>query len=496
MGRAWALSFSLALLCSCSYRPARFIDRPPAEKVVDDRPIAMPRRTPFVEAVHLSDVYLRRPIVDALDAERFPDARDVNSLDEVPRSSWYSPGPLDPAQFERSYAVSGRPRTPTRVEADGNGFRLVDSRGEVYALVSEPQNRPATLTSAGVIASRLTRAAGYRAAEAWVVDRAELGVRPDVGPPGRRWLAVRWPLGVDLGPTDMTRQRDDDPNDRIPHRDRRTLRALGVLAAWLDLGELGPRHLRDVYVGLPGRGHVQHFLVHLHDSLGTRALFPAAESTSAVGVVRGKPLTNLLTLGLTKPSAKAASRFESLLSFSRDGAAGYALAEPYEPVDRLLPADGYWIAKRLNSISDDVIDDAIAEAHFPEPKVARHVRAALFERRRQLIRECFSRVSPIELEGITGRQIDLRDEATLAGIAVAEQSRYQVRVLDDTGAEITPAFRVRSLIGEIRVTLPALERDYVVVRITAERAGEAAPRAFEIHLRQDDGTPRLVGARH
>ncbi|MCE7894052.1 MAG: hypothetical protein DYH12_30865, partial [Sorangiineae bacterium PRO1] len=77
-------------LGGCSYQPARFRDRPPVTDARDDRPIAIPRSNAFIEAFYLSDVFLRRPVVDALDAERFPYARDVNALDEVPRSSWFS----------------------------------------------------------------------------------------------------------------------------------------------------------------------------------------------------------------------------------------------------------------------------------------------------------------------------------------------------------------------------------------------------------------------
>ena len=37
--------------------------------------------------------------------------------------------------------------------------------------------------------------------------------------------ATRWPIGVDVGITPPLDPRDDDPNDRVSHPDRRTLRA-------------------------------------------------------------------------------------------------------------------------------------------------------------------------------------------------------------------------------------------------------------------------------
>jgi len=37
-----------------------------------------------------------------------------------------------------------------------------------------------------------------------------------------------------VGPFSYRETRSDDPNDTIPHQDRRVLRGLGVFAAWLN----------------------------------------------------------------------------------------------------------------------------------------------------------------------------------------------------------------------------------------------------------------------
>lgn len=480
------------LMAACGARPARFADRPPAKAVADDRPVPLPRRTPFVEAFHVSDVYLRRPLVDALNAERFPYAKDVNALDEVPRSSWFSPVALEPQAFVREYAAEGPPVPPLRFEQREEGWITIDSQGKTYALGGDVDSLPATTTAALVIGSRLVRALGYRTPETWLFDRDKVGLEPGKGPPGARITATRWPVGIELGPTDMTYPRLDDPNDRVSHRDRRTLRALGIVAAWLDLGELGPRRLVDVYVGRPGRGHVQHYVVGLEEALGAGRLGTPKPKISAVGTVRGRPFHNLWTLGLWRPNGGARPKAKSLLVLSPKLEPGAALAEPFEPVDRLLPSDGYWAAKQLARIPSELIASVVADARIPDPAVARHVIAALEARRRTLVAHWFGKVTPCEVEGISGRTLLLSDEERPRDAAMR---LYRVELVGDEGDALSPPFWVSGAEGEVRIELPELERDYVVVRVRRERANILS-RPMEAHLVQDDGTARLVGVRH
>jgi hypothetical protein len=441
-------------------------------------------------------VFLRRPVVDALDAERFPYARDVNALDEVPRSSWFAPLPLEPAAFMRGYAADGAPGPRARIERRGGSVLLTDARGRAYRLFGDHPGLPETDTAALLIASRLVRAVGYLTPETWLFDPAELGVERSLGPKGERWVAVRWPVGVTLGPTDMTYPRNDDPNDRIPHRDRRTLRALGVLAAWLDLRELGPSRLLDAYVGRPGRGHVKHFVVGLHDTLGAASLAPGHAHTSAVGPVQGSALKNLLTLGLARPTPRARKPERTLRVFRPELEARYELGHPYEPVDRLLPSDGHWIAKRLARIPSSLIEASVRAARFSDATLERHVIHALEARRRTLVARAFSQVTPCEVEAQSGRTLVLVDEALRFGVENAADTHYDVRFLGDDGAELSPKRAVPPTIGEVEIAIPELERRYVVVQVTAVRRGTAAPRAFEAHFVNEGNDLRLVGVRH
>ena len=58
--RTWAEWLFVVAAVGCSYRPARFHDRPPIRDAHDDRPIAIPRKSAFVEAFYLTSLHPER----------------------------------------------------------------------------------------------------------------------------------------------------------------------------------------------------------------------------------------------------------------------------------------------------------------------------------------------------------------------------------------------------------------------------------------------------
>jgi hypothetical protein len=456
----WLVALLASAAIACSHRPARFADRPAVTELGDDRPIALPKAIDWIEPVHLSELYLKRPLLELLDAERIPYARDVNALDEVPRSSFWDPPPLEPpSAFERAYA---RP-----------------ALGEIS--IEDPPHLPGTRSAAAVIASRLVRAVGYKTPELrWSSERS---------------AAALWPPGIELGPTDPIETRSDDPNDQIAHRDRRTLRALGVLAAWIDLPDLGPSHVVDVYVGAPPRGHVQHFVVGLDQALGVAALGAGGSDETAAGVVRGSLLENLYTLGLKRPKPRVASQ-RSLRALSPSVGPEFRLAHPWAPADRLLPSDGYWMAKRIARIPGPLLKQSVLAARL-DPALSRHLVDALEARRAQLIGRWLDTVTPLELVRCESDRLVLVDEAIRLRFTNDAGTRYRVAFIDDQAAAIGRAVTVRPASGQLELALPlaALARDYFVVRITGVRAGRPLPRPCEVHISTRAG-PHVVGVRH
>jgi hypothetical protein len=474
--------FALLATTACAYRPARFRDHVAITRVHDDAPIPLPSPTSHIETVFLTETYLRRPVIAALDPRRFPRALDVNAMDEVPYSSWFWPVPLSTAQFFRAYNTDGPPQPPSTV----SGRVLTDSRGKKYRLAPDPSDAPATYTAAAVIASRLLRAAGYRTPEVWLVSQG-----------GKRMSATRWPLGIELGPTEMSSTRSDDPNDRVDHRDRRSLRAMVVFAAWLDIRSLAPDRVVDAYIGTPPNGHVQHFIVGVGDALAAGSLANPEPLYRPGGKVRGNGFKNLATLGLARP-VPTRPIVKSLLALSPEGSAEFALSRPWEPVDRLLPDDGYWAAKRILRIPQSIIRESIRLADLPEEGVASHIERALEVRRQLLAKSWLARVTPCEFLALDRANLVLRDESVAWDFERASESRYVVRFFDQDGDEIAdPRYR-KGNGSELRIKIPgnALDHQYIVVSVKAVRNGIPAPRVCETHMMVKSRVPYVVGMRH
>ena len=355
----------LALVSTgCSYHPARFADRPAVTEVADDDPVAQPGRRELNWNWYLSDVYLRRSLLDALDPKRPADAGDVNAMDEVPRSSWFQPVGPELILQDPPIVDEGPPEPPLTVvpdvpRANDYGMCVIDARGIRYELRRDDKWRPEMRTSAAVIASRLIRAFGLLAPETHIVFLGPsdfVGFEPGAaasaatkaverflgdGPPsvdGRyRMSSARWPVGIDVGVSESYDVRGDDPNDVIAHRNRRTLRSLKVLGAWLRISNINPRKTRDAYVGPPGQGHLRHYLVSLEDALGAGAVVGDRREGLRTDLGGGTGF-NLITFGLWPGTDEPPTQRRLLalgnISDSVDPG-GFEASPPYAPIRSL-----------------------------------------------------------------------------------------------------------------------------------------------------------------
>lgn len=514
----------LTTALGCWHRPARFADLPPVTVVEDSAPIAVPARREYNEAIYLSDVYLRRVIVDVLDPSRYPNAGDVNSMDEVPRSSWFMPNigavPL---------TLDGEPVPPLTIlpqptRAGEGGVAISDARGLRYELRRDPADRPEMSTAAAFIASRLVRAFGLLAPEVSILnlapaDFADLDpARPNDprGEPARRFLlngppsidgryrvsATRWPMGIDVGLAPDLGVRSDDPNDAVAHQDRRTLRALKVLGAWLDIDGLGVRKTRDCYVGVPGKGHLWHFLVGLEDFLGAGSVVRPGRPGGLRTDLAGGPGLSFVSLGLWpgKDPALTQTRWPAIGAFSETvDPAAYTTPLPYAPVRRIQDADGYWAAKRIAAIPTDLVFSAIHGARISDASARAELARIILTRRTRVVRYWLSRVTPAEVQRTSDRIVVLRDMAIELGEAQVSGSHYRATALDQHGNRLTVPLEVHLSAAEFAIEMPAQiarKHERVVLRLEAERDGVPAPRPCFVHMILTEKSLRVIGVRH
>ena len=533
------LTLAVLLAASaCVYRPARFVEAPPVTHVADDEPIDMPLRLEVNDVVEFSELFVGRPVVEAMRTTRRPPPADINALDEVPVSSWFAPLEADAASFEMTYAEGGAPVPPYRVlleraPSGKDGIPVVDGLGRRFELRRDPVDRSELRTAAAAISARLVRAVGYLTPEVYISDASEgdfttapgeqhpqaivNGNEPDdpdvvrkalrknldewlesatVGKGGvYRFSATRWPPGIDVGRTPAMGLRGDDPNDRVPHEDRRTLRAIKLVGAWLGMTRFTPHELRDVYVGLPGEGHIRHYMVGMDRSLGTESIIGKRPEQK-------NEMLLLATLGFA-PDPNIPPTQRKYVAIGAIGEevdpAEYGPGLPFPPMDAFNGADAFWIAKRIAEVTEEMVLLAVRAGKVSNRTARRLLFELILARQRRVIEWGYAQTTPCDVEGVTEKGIVVLDRAVAAGHTAGKKVEYVVSYIDSAGDTSNPGAVLGPEGARFAIPLPraAFAKDgYAVVRLRAEIAGKPAPRWLEVHLKRRGPTTRLLGVRH
>lgn len=527
-----------ALFAGCARRPARFADAPPVTEIADDEPIDMPRPLEVNDVVEFSDLFVGRPLVEAMRTTRRPPPGDINAQDEVPRSRWFSPLDVEEGSFEMAYAEGGAPVPPFRVlleraPSGKGGIPVIDGLGRRFELRRDPADRQEVRTAAAAISARVVRALGYFAPEVYVTDAAEgdfsiapgethplgivSGTEPtdvelarkalskslvewlESAPPSSkgafRFSATRWPPGADVGRTPVAGTRSDDPNDRVPHENRRTLRALKVVGAWLGMTQFTPHDLRDVYTGAPGEGHLQHYVVGMDKSLGTEAIIGKRPEQK-------NEMLLLATLGFAPdPNIPPTQRrYQALGAIGEEvDPAQYGPALPFPPMDATDGADAFWIAKRIEAVSEELILHAVRAGKVSNGTARKLLFELILARQRRIVEWGYAQATPCDVEGADERGIVLIDRAVAAGFTKGKVAEYMVSYFDAAGDTSHPGAVLGPEGARFVVPLPrtVFAKDgYAVVRLRAELAGKPAPRWLEMHVKRDARGTRVIGVRH
>ncbi len=526
--RAAATIVALGILaagCGAARAP-RFRLADPVERLDDEKPIPVPRATErhgerFYFHSTVSNPHYRLPY-----GPRIRLAADVNALNETVASTFFTPRlgrrPLTPDEVGRGPG-DGPPVLPLSVyQTLGGGRRRAflarDSRGRPYYVRLDPAGHPGLESAAAALASRLLWAFGFNTPEQHVISfsrdditvgadafgaEVELALARGALPVNGRYRAgaTRIPDGVLLGPFSPSGVRSDDPNDRIPHQDRRALRSLRVLGAWINWAEIEPRHTMDVYEGPPGRGFVRHYLALLYETFGALTVGPDRDIDVDDRYLSGPDvMKSLLTLGLrVQPWERVGpTPWGDVGVYESDAFQFDHWREDsgYAPIRDSRPSDDYWAAKVLARFTPEQLRAAVAAAAFSRPEAGDYVLRTLQERQRKIVESAFARVTPLETERVEPGALVLRD-AGRAGLPARAGRRVEVRIQDTRGRNLEPPREIELREPELRVESrhlqPGSADGYLRVVVSTRGAGPDG-RAAEFHLRAaPDGRFRLVG---
>lgn len=404
----------------------------------------------------------------------------VNSIDEVPDSSWYTNRDLqamDPEAIRHGSRDHGAPQPPftvvaAKTEGVTPGFRIKDSRGLLYFVKVDPPTNPEMGSAADVVAALLLYAIGYNVPENYILTaprqafvlsktakitrasgkdhpmtKSDLDHILDAVPVERngqiRVMASLAISGKIVGPFRYQGTRPDDPNDLIPHEQRRDLRALDVIFAWLNHTDAKSGNSLDTVVGKDKAARFRHNLLDFGDSFGSDSDIAKdpRHGTEYFLPTSGEQWRRGYTLGIaTQPWERAHSPHELKAIGNFTSQAFDPLAwKPNYPNPAFLektPLDGYWAAKKVMAFTNAQIEAAAAEAQFSDPRATAYLAKILEQRRDAIGRAYFAAVLPLEDLSLRDGVLHYRDLGSAYGFW--PRRHYQAawfRFDNQTGAE-------------------------------------------------------------
>ena len=441
---------------------------------------------------------------------------NVNTLGEVPASSWYEPRhysvPMSLGALRRGPERHGPPvrYVPWRVvevkeEGDTPGMHIIDGRGKRYMLKFDPKDYPELTTGAEVVATRFFYALGYHVPEnhlvrfrrQHLVPAPESTVTPAAidavlalvprSPDGTyRAMASLFLEGEPLGPFLFHGTRPDDANDIFPHEARRELRGLRVFAAWLQHVDARSTNTLAMQVEEAGRTFVRHHLLDFGSTLGASPHGPLPPWS-------GHAYVHQYARRVRHARAGSATGDALPRAVGRIGADGFD-PEAWRPqypnpaFQRMDAHDAFWAARQVAHFSDAAIRAIVSTGQYSDPKAVDALTAALV-RRRDAIASAY-----LDLGGGLDRFRARHDTLVYQDLLIHHELRprpphrtYTWRTFDNQTARLGDVLAT-GRVDDGRIPLPASQAAFTSLRILTPGLG-----VTRVYLRRGPGGHRVVG---
>jgi hypothetical protein len=491
-------------------------------KFYDDDPIAVEPETQDASGAEEYDVDLFWDLSYNLfarpgDPRRSVRAQNINTIDEVPDSGWFTNRVLSRPLTTDDVAVgpltgpapAGGRWTIVRQKTSGAapGFVGRDEKGETWFVSFDARGYPEAASGAILVANKIFWALGY-----WQVENFLTSIRPEqvviadattFRPPSRRRrpmrqsdvddvfarahrgpdgsyraIAARSLTGTILGGFQYFGTRPDDPNDIVPHEHRRELRALKVFGAWTNLVDMKAGNTLDTVVQEQGKGVVRHYLQDVGSTFGTGANDPHDWDEGWEYLYEGARLAKrLVSFGFylqpwqTIPYDEhdAIGRFEGQAFDPRT----WRPRVPTAAFLRARPDDDFWAARRVAAFSDELIRAMVRTGAYGDPAAEKHLGDVLIARRDRIAQAYLPAVNPVvDVSLDASGALTFQNAAVQAGVAPAPKGGYAASWFrfDNATGQTTPlgqptassSNRVQAPSG-----LPAAIGDFIKVQISA-----------------------------
>ncbi|TDI74021.1 MAG: hypothetical protein E2O84_06475, partial [Bacteroidetes bacterium] len=394
------------IVLSCSHHPHVNLDGP-YWKDDDTKAIAEPsfeetniiwtsvKRTTFDQGLELMDFdrNVRKLFGNPTQA------KNTNSFDEVPNSSWFTNRHghpytrMTPEQIAAGPGITSGPDTSEiwnvfRLKSGGAtlGFWIEDSKGDQYLIKFDPSEFPEMATAAATMGSRFFYACGYNVPQEVIVYWDPKNLRIKSGATKKDGKGNRIPVTMDdinsilaqvykepdgkirslaslnvgnvKGPFMYEGTRKGDLNDWCPHQHRRDLRGLYVMGSLINHYDLKDHNSMDVYVGEDGSGYLKHYLMDFGSTFGSDGSDAKIQSKGYANTFDMRDVgASIFALGLKTwawqdigmSGYPSVGRFESEIFQPNK----FDVIQPNTAFEQMTYQDAYWGAKIVMAFSDE-----------------------------------------------------------------------------------------------------------------------------------------------
>ena len=470
-------------------------------------------------------------------------AINVNTLDEVPNSSWF-----ENRIGRRDMSIAELVRGPDRDVHFGTawtivrgknrgfhpGFRAVDRSdptGTVYQLEVDPPGHPEMASGAEVVGAAFYHAFGYHTEEVYLteIDPAALEIAPTAtirDPNGRRPFvrndlmeilknaarlpngrirvtAERFLDGDDMGRFEYHGTRSDDPNDIYPHEHRRELRGSRVFAAWLNHDDSRAVNTMVLRHREGGKAYLKYYIVDFGSIMGSATRFKDPPQAGREYILDRRPaLLTMLSFGLyvrpwlrfPDPSVPAAvGRFSAEHFDPRTWVAEY----PKAAYDNMREDDAFWAARIVARFSDAAIRALVEKGRYSDPPAVDSLVDTLIKRRDRIKEVWLTGINPIVNPTLSSEgELRFENAAVMHGVG-ASPDGYALRWsrFDNTTDTHTPVGD-EVAIEDSRARAPAAVltgSEYVTVSIDTRHRDFPGWKPVQVYFRRAGNGWQTVG---
>ncbi len=467
-------------------------------------------------------------------------ARNINTIDEVPDSSWFTnrigSRPMTVEEVVRGPNV-GAPPDPSkwvliREKTSGvhPGFTARDAKGETWFLEFDPTYFPEGATAAVQIASKIFYAFGYNQVESFLTTFDPKVVEIDPKATIRRPSGARTPFTHDdidailervarnndgtyrviagrlipgkiLGNFLYAGTRPDDPNDIVPHEHRRELRALRVFGAWTNLTDLKAKNTLDALVTENGRSYVKHYLQDVGSTFGMCNDLHEWDLSYEHFYQGGATAKRLFSFGfaLSKWQTVDYVEYPSIGKFEGDefDPRKWRPQTPTTAYKEARDDDAFWAARRVMAFSDELIRAVVHTGQFSNPDAEKYLGDVLIKRRNKIASVYMTAVNPIVSPRLdeSGR-LSFENAAVAADVAKAPTAYHASWMLYDNATDETrPLSNTQSGTTTIEppAGLPTTPGAMIAVDISADSDYPAWKKPVRTYFRRLTNGWKLVG---